>query len=173
MESRRLSVLLLTIKFKIMTNNIQNTQIELIEKKFNVASLLLGIVLTGIACFLFVYSGNIEGNMLSSTMIFGGVVAAILALFLFIAKMNQEVYAKTNSPIVRRQLYYDTADFHNLKNVIDSDDLKSIERFKRIDEGNVQLYVLHSKDRKFAALQLLRYEPFDFIPQTDIKIQEF
>ena len=156
-----------------MTNNIKNTQIELIEKKFNVTSLMAGIMLIGVACILFVYSKNIEGNILSSTMIFGGVVMIVLALFMLFARMNKEVYTKTNSPIVKRQLYYDTADFYNLKNVLDNDDLKSIEKFKRIDEGNVLLYVLHSKDKKFAALQLLRYEPFDFIPQTEIKVQEF
>ena len=156
-----------------MTNNIKNTQIELVEKKFNVTSLILGILLIGLGAFLFVYSRNVDGNMLSSTMIFLGVVSVVFALFFLIAKLNSEVYAKTNSPIVKRELYFDTADFYNIKNVIDSNDYKSIEKFKRVDEGNVQLYVLHSKDKKFAALQLLKYEPFDFIPQTDIKIQEF
>lgn len=156
-----------------MTKNIKNTQIELIEKKFNVTSLILAIVLIGIAVLAFVYSGNIEGNMLSSTMIFLGVVAAVLALFFLIAKLNGEVYAKTNSPIVKRELYFDTADFYNIKNAVENDDYKSIEKFKRVDEGNVQLYVIHSKDKKFAALQLLKYEPFDFIPQTEVKMVEF
>ena len=85
----------------------------------------------------------------------------------------QKTYSKTNSPIIKRQLYYDTNDFYNIKNALENDDLKSIEKIKRVDEGNVQLYVLHSKDKKFAALQLLKYEPFDFIPQTEIKTVEF
>ncbi len=156
-----------------MTRNIKNAQIELIEKKFSITSLIAGIMLIGIACILFVYSKNIEGNMLSSTMIFVGVIAAVLALFLLFARMNKEVYTKTNSPIVKRQLYYDTADFYNLKNIIDNNELNSIEKFKRVDEGNVLLYVLHSKDKKFAALQLLKYEPFDFVPQTEMKVREF
>lgn len=156
-----------------MTKNIKDINIELIEKKFNITSLLTGIMLIGVACIMFVYSGNIVNSMLSSTMIFGGVLAAAFALFLLFARMNKEVYTKTNSPIVKRQLYYDTADFYNLKNIIDNNELKLIEKFKRIDEGNVLLYVLHSKDKKFAALQLLKYEPFDFVPQTEIKVQEF
>ena len=156
-----------------MTNNIKNTQIELIEKRFNVTSLLLALLLTAAGVFMFIYSRNIEGNMLSSAMIFFGIIFVAFALFFFIAKLNSEVYTKTNSPIVKRELYFDTADFYNIKNVIDGNDYKSIEKFKRVDEGNVQLYVLHSKDKKFAALQLLKYEPFDFIPQTDIKVQEF
>ena len=53
-----------------MTNNIQNTQIELIEKKFNVTSLLLSLVLIGLGCFLFIYSGNIESNMIQFTAIY-------------------------------------------------------------------------------------------------------
>ncbi len=155
-----------------MTNNIQNTQIELIEKKFNVGSLLLSLILIGLGSFLFVYSGNFESNMLSSAMIFFGIAIVAFAIFLLIAKLNNEVYVKTNSPIIKRQLYFDTADFYNLKNAIDSADYNSIEKFKRVDEGNVQLYVIHSKDKKFAALQLLKYEPFDFVPQTEVKTLE-
>lgn len=156
-----------------MTNNIQNTDIELIEKKFNVTSLISGITLIILGIILFIISGNFEGNMLSSTMIFLGIVSVVAALFLLFARLNREVYTKTNSPIIRRSLYFDVADFYNIKDRIENNDYKSIEKFKRIDEGNVQLYIMHSKDRKFMAMQLLKYEPFDFIPQTEIKIQEF
>ena len=156
-----------------MTNNIQNTQIELIEKKFNVTSLLLSLVLMGLGCFLFIYSGKFENNMLSSAMIFFGIAIVAFAIFLLIAKLNSEVYVKTNSPVVKRQLYFDTADFYNLKDAIENADYNSIEKFKRVEEGNVQLYVIHSKDRKFAAMQLLKYEPFDFVPQTEVKTLEF
>ena len=156
-----------------MTNNIQNTQFELVEKKFSLTSLLLSLVLIGLGCVLFIYSGNIGSNMISSAMIFFGIAIVAFAIFLLIAKINAEVYVKTNSPIIRRQLYFDTADFYNLKNAIDNADYNSIEKFKRVDEGNVQLYVVHSKDKKFAAMQLLKYEPFDFVPQTEVKTVEF
>ena len=117
-----------------MANNIKDLQIELIQKKFNVASLLIGIVLIGLGVALFVLSRGVEGNMLSSAMIFLGILFVGFALFFLIAKLNSEVYSKTNSPIVKRQLYYDTADFYNIKNVIDNNDYKSIEKFKRVDE---------------------------------------
>lgn len=155
-----------------MTNNIKNTKIDFIEKKFNVSSLMLSIVLIGLAVFMFLYSRNI-GGMLSSALIFFGIIALCIAIFLIFVKLNSEVYSKTNSPIVKRELYFDTNDFYNIKNIIENNDFKSIEKFKRVDEGNVQLYVIHSKDKKFAALQLLKYEPFDFIPQTEIKTVEF
>ncbi|MBQ8222807.1 MAG: hypothetical protein IJZ87_05605 [Bacteroidales bacterium] len=156
-----------------MTDNIQNAQIELIEKKFNIGSLLIGLICIALGGFAFVYSRNLDGNMLSSLMIFVGIILVAVALFFIIAKLNNTVYTKTKSPIVKRQLYFDTADFYNIKSVVENNDFKSIEKFNRVDEGNVQLYVLHSKDKKFAALQLLKYEPFDFVPQTEIKVQEF
>lgn len=156
-----------------MTNNIKNTQIDYIEKKFNVTSLISSIILIGLGVFMFIYSSNIDSNMLSSALIFFGVVALCFAGFMLIARLNSEVYTKTNSPIVRRELYFDTNDFFNIKNVVENNDFKSIEKFKRVDEGNVQLYIIHSKDKKFAALQLLKYEPFDFIPQTEVKTAEF
>ena len=156
-----------------MTNNIQNTHIELIEKKFSVKSLLLSLALMGAGVFLFIYSYNFGNNMLSSTLIFFGIAIVAYATFLMIAKLNGEVYVKTNSPIVKRQLYFNTADFYDIKKAIENADYKSIEKFKRVEEGNVELYVIHSKDKKFAAMQLFKYEPFDFVPQTEIKTLEF
>ena len=156
-----------------MTNNIQNTQIDFIQKRFNISALLSGIVLIGFGAFLFIYSSNMDGNMLSSALIFFGIVSVVFALFLLIARLNVEIYAKTNSPIVRRQIYFDAADFYNIKSAIENDKLETLEKFNRVDEGNVQLYVVHSKDRKFAVLQLLKYEPFDFVPQTDVMVREF
>ncbi len=156
-----------------MTNNIKNTQIDFIQKRFSVSTLLSGIVLIGFGAFLFLYSKNMDGNMLSSAMIFFGVVSVSFALFLLIAKLNAEVYTKTNSPIVKRQIYFDTSDFYNIKTAIENDKLEALDKFNRVDEGNVQLYVIHSKDKKFAALQLFKYEPFDFVPQTDVMVREF
>ena len=156
-----------------MTNNIHHTQIELIEKKFSVTSLLLSLALIGVGVLLFIYSANFGSGMLSSTIIFFGIAIEAFAIFLMIAKLNGEVYVKTNSPIVKRQLYFDTADFYDIKKAIENADYKSIEKFKRVEEGNVELYVIHSKDKKFAAMQLLKYEPFDFVPQTEIKTAEF
>lgn len=156
-----------------MTNNIKNTQIDFIEKKFNVTSLISSIILIGLGVFMFIYSRNLDGNMLSSALIFLGIVALGFAAFMLIARLNSEVYIKTNSPIIKRELYFDSNDFYNIKNTIENNEFKAIEKFKRVDEGNVQLYVIHSKDKKFAALQLLKYEPFDFIPQTEIKTMEF
>lgn len=153
--------------------NIQNTQLDFIQKRFNISALLSGIVLIGLGALLFVYSRNMDGNMLSSSLIFFGIVSVAFALFLLIARLNAEVYTKTNSPIVRRQVYFDAADFYNIKSAIEEGKFDTLDKFKRVDEGNVQLYVVHSKDKKFAALQLFKYEPFDFIPQTDVKVMEF
>ena len=153
--------------------NIQNTQLDFIQKRFNISALLSGIVLIGLGALLFVYSRSMDGNMLSSALIFFGIVSIAFALFLLIAKLNAEVYAKTNSPIVRRQIYFDGADFYNIKSAIEEGKFEILDKFKRVDEGNVQLYVVHSRDKKFAALQLLKYEPFEFIPQTEVKVREF
>lgn len=153
--------------------NIQNTQLDFIQKRFNISALLSGIVLIGLGSLLFIYSRSMDGNMLSSALIFFGIVSIAFALFLLIARLNAEVYAKTNSPIVRRQIYFDGADFYNIKSAIEEGKFEILDKFKRVDEGNVQLYVVHSRDNKFAALQLLKYEPFEFVPQTEVKVREF
>ena len=83
--------------------------------------------------------------------------------------MSIELFGLENIPIVDG-----SSDISRIiKDAIENADYNSIEKFKRVDEGNVQLYVVHSKDKKFAAMQLLKYEPFDFVPQTEVKTAEF
>ena len=156
-----------------MTNYNKKKNLEFVLKRQNISTLLSGLVLIGLGVFLFIYSKSMDGNMLSSALIFFGIVSVIFAMFLLIARLNSEVYAKTNSPIIKRQIYFDTADFYDIKSAIENDKLDTLDKFNKVDEGNVQLYVIHSKDKKFAALQLLKYEPFDFIPQTDVMVREF
>lgn len=155
-----------------MSNNIQNIKLESIEKRLNVVSLLLAIAFAALGVLLCIYSGNMESSMLSSTIIFIGVVAIIVALFLLFAKLKKDIYVKTGSPVSKKNIFYDTADFFGIKNALESGNFQAIKRIKTIEDGNVQIYALFSKDRKFAAVQLLKYEPFDFIPQTNIIIME-
>ena len=105
-------------------------------------------------------------------LLFLGVVAIIVALFLLFAKLKKDIYVKTGSPVSKKNIFYDTADFFGIKNALENGDFQAIKRIKTIEDGNVQIYALYSKDRKFAAVQLLKYEPFDFIPQTNIIIME-
>ena len=145
-----------------MTNNIQNTQIDFIQKRFNISALLSGIVLIGFGAFLFIYSSNMDGNMLSSALIFFGIVSVVFALFLLVARLNVEVYAKTNSPIVRRQIYFDAADFYNIKSAIENDKLEKVSKknlvkditayrmvsnYVKVNSNNKFIFVVHRLDQ--------------------------
>lgn len=155
-----------------MSNNIQTTQLESIEKKLNISALSLAMLsaITGIV--LFVLSAKMEHSMLSSTMIFFGLIIIGFSIFLFFARAKKDTYTKTNSPVIKKSIFFETNDFINIKNALENREFQAIKNSKRIDEGNVQMYALFSKDKKFAAVQLLKYEPFDFIPHTDIIIME-
>lgn len=155
-----------------MSNNIQTTQLESIEKKLNISALSLAVLFTIASIALFIISGSIEHSMLSSTIIFCGLIMIGFSLFLFFARAKKDTYVKTNSPVIKKSIFFETNDFVNIKNALESREFQAIKKSKRIDEGNVQIYTLFSKDKKFAAVQLLKYEPFDFIPHTDIIIME-
>ena len=99
-------------------------------------------------------------------------IAIAFSLYIFIAKTKINVYTKTGSLIVKKNIFFDTSDFYALKSALENNDFQPIKKAKKIDEGNIQIYALYSKDNKFAAVQLLKYEPFDFIPQTNIIVME-
>lgn len=155
-----------------MSENIQKVQLKSIEKKTNILSLILAIAILAIGVALFFFSGSFDNNILSSTIIFIGVIAIAFSLYIFIAKTKINVYTKTGSLIVKKNIFFDTSDFYALKSALENNDFQPIKKAKKIDEGNIQIYALYSKDNKFAAVQLLKYEPFDFIPQTNIIVME-
>lgn len=70
------------------------------------------------------------------------------------------------------RIFYASEDLYGLKNSLENQDVKSFEKFKKQHEGNVQLSIVYSKDNQYFAAQVLKYEPFEYKPQSDILIAE-
>ena len=56
----------------------------------------------------------------------------------------------------------------HLNPAFENRDAKSVANVQKQTEANVMVDMLYSKDYQYLALQLKRYEPFEFKPQTDI-----
>ena len=151
--------------------NIQNYQNQDIVKKINVGSLLLSIILLACCVVLCYLSSNFE-NTMSSLLIFFGVAAACYALYLIIWRMNKQVYVNTNSDIVKSNIYYSNDDFLALKSSLENCDCKLMEKCKTQGEGTVQVAALYSKDGQFLEAQVLKYEPFEYKPQTEVIVMK-
>ena len=79
-------------------------------------------------------------------------------------------YKPTQSAVNKKEYFFPADDFLPLKNAIEQGRFDNLKKLHRQSDGNVKLVVVCTKDDKFAAAQVLRYQPFEFKPETEIVV---
>ena len=156
----------------ISQENIQSFQLPDIVKKISVKTIIISILLVIFSIALYYASNLFENNIFSSFLIFIGVFADCIMIFLLTKHLKSQVNVKTNSVVKKTCTFFRIEDYLLLKTALENHDYKSITNVKPQGEGNVQLCYVYSKDHQYLAVQLFKYEPFEFKPQTDIFIIE-
>lgn len=85
---------------------------------------------------------------------------------------RRRVYTPTQSPVSKKEYFYAADDFTALKAAVEHRNYTKISELRRQSDGNVRLTALCSKDGKFAAAQVARYQPFEFFPETEIVVMK-
>ena len=77
-------------------------------------------------------------------------------------------YKPTQSAVSKKEYYYAADDFTALKTALVNARLDGLKNLHRQPDSNVKLVVVVSKDGKFAAAQVFRYQPFEFMPESEV-----
>ena len=80
------------------------------------------------------------------------------------------IYKPTQSPVGKKEYFYAADDFTALSSALAHGRFDQMQKLHQQSDGNVKLVVLRSKDGKFAAAQVFRYQPFDFVPESEIVV---
>ncbi len=80
------------------------------------------------------------------------------------------IYKPTQSPVGKKEYFFAADDFTALSSAFAHGRFDQMQKLHRQSDGNVKLVVLRSKDGKFAAAQVFRYQPFDFVPESEIVV---
>ena len=123
---------------------------------------------------LIFYVAFIVGN--SETLLFMGLIAigsALLGLGLygFLGKRKKRVYIPTGSEIKENVLFFDISKKKVLLSCLDKG-IYNDNNFNSCSSGGLRLDLLYSNDGKFAAAQLMEFEPFSFCPVSKIYYYE-
>ncbi|MBQ8956910.1 MAG: hypothetical protein IJ057_00175 [Bacteroidales bacterium] len=79
-------------------------------------------------------------------------------------------YKPTQSAVSKKEYFFAADDFLPLKTAIEQGRFDTLQKLHRQSDGNVKLVVVSTKDGKFAAVQVFRYQPFEFRPETEIVV---
>lgn len=154
----------------ILSENINSCQLPDVERKTNISSLILSFVLVALAGVLFVMSGKVESNLGSSTEVFFGVIAIGIALYLIFGQRNKLIDTSTGSVVSKDHIYFSANDLHGIKVALANKDFDGFDNVRRQPDGNVQVIFFFSRDSRYIAIQVQKYEPFEYKPSSDIYV---
>ena len=81
-------------------------------------------------------------------------------------------YKPTQSAVSKKEYYYAADDFQQLKTALEQGKIDNLGKMQRQPDGNVKLVVVSTNDKKFAATQVHRYQPFEFRPESEIFVMK-
>lgn len=143
-----------------------------LEKKTNISALICGILCLVIGIVLF-FVQRVAGNLaLQYIIIIIGIVLACFGAYRMIAKSRIWYYKKTGSPVTSMEYYFTADDYTNLKAAVNAKNFEALKKIKTQGSSNVRLNIVTAKDKSFAAMQLFRYEPFEFKPEDGVVVLE-
>lgn len=165
-----LSNLIFMNTITILAENINSCKLPDVEKKTNTISIISAVVLLALAVVLFILSSHVENNLGSSTEIFVGVIAVGIALYMLFAQREKMIDSTTGSVVSKDHIYYDVNDLHEIKVALANKSFSKLRYIKHHPDGNIQLVFYFSNDQKYIAIQVLKYEPFEYKPYSEIYV---
>ena len=153
-----------------ISDNINTCILPDLQKKANVTSIIISIILIVFAVAMFYLSHVMESDLITSTEVFFGVAAVCVAIYMFGWQRTKLVNKETGSVVSKDRIFYNPVDLLGIKAALENENFEAFAGFHRQDEGNVQTVFYFAADHKYIAIQVFKYEPFEYKPQTDIYI---
>ena len=150
--------------------NINSCKLPDLQKKNNITSILVSIVLIIFAAAMFYLSHVKQSDLITSTEIFFGIVAICVAAYMLGWQRTKIVNTETGSVVSKDRIFYNQVDLYGIKTALEEENFEAFVGFNRQQEGNVQTVFYFSADHNYIAIQVFKYEPFEYKPQSDIYI---
>lgn len=151
-------------------DNINTCMLPDVRKKLNMTSIVFSVILIIFSVAMFYLSHVKQSDIITSTEIFFGVVAICIAVFLLGWQRTKLIYEETDSVVSKDHIYYDPVDLNGIKAALEDENFEAFAGFRRQQDGNVQTMFYFSADSEYIAIQVFKYEPFEYKPQSDIYI---
>lgn len=151
-------------------SNINTCELPDLQKKTNITSFVVSIVLLIFAATLFYLSHVMETSFVTSTEVFVGVAAVCVAAYMLGWQRTKLINTETGSVVSKDRIFYNPVDLIGIKAALEDENFEAFAGFRRQQDGNVQTIFYFAADHKYIAIQVFKYEPFEFKPQSDIYI---
>lgn len=142
---------------------------NIITKK-NPNNILKSILLLLASCGAICSSFLLQENNITLCMVFliGGSALASYAIYLMTGKNSRKIYSPTGSEVKEKTIFFDRDKKQHLLSCVEKGTFKEVKLEQSNMSGSIRLDIMLSTDKKFAAAQLMEFEPFSFYPASPI-----
>lgn len=92
----------------------------------------------------------------------------LMGVFRMLWKSKKVVYLPTGSVAKERTVFFDLKYLEKLTNLVATGSF-SAKEIKSEASGNIRMDVILSEDKKFAAVQLFQFVPYNYQPVTEVR----
>lgn len=140
-----------------------------IAKRTSVSGVLISslMLLLGILAFASTFGLEDKSSTISMALMVLGTGLFLMGIFRFFWKSKEVVYLPTGSVAKERTLFFDLKYVDALTNMVNSDFSQCVD-VKSEPSGNLRMDVILSEDKKFAAVQLFQFVPYQYQPITSV-----
>lgn len=141
-----------------------------IAKRTSIAGILFSLVLLLLGILAFVVTFRLEDRSSAASMglMVLGAGLCLWGIFRLFWKSRETVYLPTGSVTKSRSLFFDLRYMERLTDMVNSGSFPVASAIRSEASGNVRMDVMVSEDRKFAAVQLFQFVPYNYQPVTSV-----
>lgn len=142
-----------------------------IVKRTSVSRVLFSalMLLVGILAFASTFELEDKSSTVSMALMVFGTGLFLVGIFRLFWKSKEVVYVPTGSTTKECTLFFDLKHMDTLMNLVNSGSFSAKSDVKSDVSGNIRMDVILSEDKKFAAVQLFQFVPYNYQPITGVQ----
>ena len=142
-----------------------------IAKRTSFSGVLISSIMlvVGVIAFASTFGLEDKSSTVSMALMVLGTGLFLMGIFRLFWKSKEVVYLPTSSVAKEHSVFFDLKHMDSLVNIVNSGSFSADSAIKSESNGNIRMDIILSEDKKFAAVQLFQFVPYNYQPITSVQ----
>ena len=142
-----------------------------IAKRTSFSGVLISSIMlvVGVIAFASTFGLEDKSSTVSMALMVLGTGLFLMGIPRLVWKSKEVVYLSTGSVAKEHSVFFDLKHMDSLVNIVNSGSFSADSAIKSESNGNIRMDIILSEDKKFAAVQLFQFVPYNYQPITSVQ----
>ena len=142
-----------------------------IAKRTSFSGVLISSIMlvVGVIAFASTFGLEDKSSTVSMALMVLGTGLFLMGIFRLFWKSKEVVYLPTGSVAKEHSVFFDLKHMDSLVNIVNSGSFSADSAIKSESNGNIRMDIILSEDKKFVAVQLFQFVPYNYQPITSVQ----